>query len=120
MKLRAVEILPGEPAREIRIDDSLDSLQGFVDGLIQVTYPFDDNVVIVSNDEAKLMGMPGNRHIGRSIYAGPMLIVGETYNGGFCDLTDAQVRKYLAMFRRPEQISDEEVQDDMGFTIISL
>ena len=64
--------------------------------------------------------MEGNRRFGNgsSIIAGPFFVVGLTEDD-FRGLTDAEVMKYMDRFKEPEQISQEEVQGDMGITIIS-
>ena len=123
--VRTLMILPHEKPVETRVVDELDSWQKVVsrrgeDSMMEVTYPFDDNVVVVGNEEAKLIGMEGNRRFGESIYAGPLFIVGDDGRGGFCDLTDDQVEKYAKMFENPEDISDEEVQNDLGYKIIGF
>ena len=48
--------------------------------------------------------------------AGPFFICGEA-NEEFRSLTDKEVVKYMDQFHEPENISPEEVQADMGFTI---
>lgn len=62
--------------------------------------------------------MKGNRRIGdgSTIIAGPFFVCGD--NGeDFISLTDEQVEEYMQKFAEPEQITDEEVQVDTGFTI---
>ena len=75
-----------------------------------------DGTILVGNDEAKLIGMEGNRHIGDSIIAGPFFIVGED-GENFRSLTDDEAQRYIERFADPEQITQQEVQGDMGFTI---
>lgn len=41
----------------IEIDDTLESMQALVDGSIEI-YPLTSEVVLVCNDEGKLMGLP--------------------------------------------------------------
>lgn len=123
--VRTLMILPNEKPIETRVVDELDSWQKAVsrygeDSMMEVTYPFDDNAVVVGNEEAKLIGMEGNRRFGESIYAGPLYIVADDRTGGFCDLTDEQVEKYNKMFENPEDISPEEVQSDCGFSIFGF
>jgi hypothetical protein len=88
-------------------------MQRAVGGLIEVTYPFEDNAVIVGNEEAKLISMEGNRRIAGQVYAGPLFIIGDDGEGGFCSLTDEQVAEYTGQFAVPEGITMEEVQADM-------
>ncbi len=78
----------------------------------------DDGVIIVGNEEAKLQGMPGNRRLGKSILAGPLFICGEA-DEAFRSLTPEETEKYMDRFAEPEQISQQEVEADMGYTIIS-
>ena len=41
-------------------------------------------------------------------------IVGDNFEGGFCDLTDEQVEKYSKMFAEPdEDITPEELEPHM-------
>lgn len=72
----------------------------------------------ICNEEAKLEGMDGNRRFGSSIIAGPFFVVGLTEDD-FRSLSDSEVMRYMDRFKEPEQISQEEVQGDMGFTIIT-
>ena len=86
------------------------------ESFIEYTYPFDDDCMILGNEEAKLNGMEGNRRLGNGIYAGPIFITRDDGVGGLCSLTDEQVIKYSEMFAKPQDISPEETQADVGFT----
>ena len=105
---------------EAVIPDKLESLQDAVGGYIEITYPFEDNAIVISNEESKLIGMDGNRRVNGQIYAGPMLISADDGSGELTDLTDEQITKYTEMFRYPEEISQEEVENDTGFTFYSF
>ena len=111
---RVVVIEPGLPAYTGEIGPDLKSMQRAVGGHIEVTCPFNDAVAVVGNDEAKLINMEGNRHIAGQVYAGPLLIIGDDGEGGFCSLTDGQAAEYCQQFAVPEEITMEEVQADMG------
>ena len=87
---------------------------------MEVVYPFEDNAVIVCNEESKLNGMKGNRCLYGDIIAGPMYIVGDNGDGNFCDLTDEQVEMYSDFFAEPEEILDEEVQATLGFPFFTM
>lgn len=113
-------LMPGERPYRAVIPDKLSELQRSVGGYIEITYPFDDNCLVVGNDEAKLIGMEGNRRINGQIYAGPLLLAGDDYLGGFCDLTPAQIQKYEAQFRKPEQITGEEVEKSIRFEVFAV
>jgi len=115
--LRVVVIEPGLPAYEGEIGPDLKSMQRAVAGHIEVTCPFDDAVAVVSNEEAKLIGMEGNRHIAGQVYAGLLFIVGDDGEGEFCSLTDEQAAAYSQIFAQPEEITMEEVEADCGYEI---
>lgn len=123
--VRALMIQPGKSPVEVGVIDDLEGWQRAVSepgerGLMEVTYPFEDNAVMVGNEEAKLIGMKDNRRIYDSVYAGPLFIVGDDGEGEFCDLTDEQIKVYSKKFENPEDISDEEVQNDLGYRIIGF
>ena len=66
---RVVYVEPGKPAVEKKIGTRLEDLQAEVGGLIECIYCHRDGTLIVANDEAKLLGMEGNRRLdGSSIY----------------------------------------------------
>ena len=102
MKIVLVE--PGKEAREAEITGSLQEMQKLVDGTIRAMYPWEDLVALVSNDEAKLIGMPFNRVLeDYDVIAGPFFICG-IKGDHFCSLTDRQVEIYREKFRQPELI----------------
>ena len=113
-------IEPHKTPYEAVIPDKLESLQEAVGGYIEITYPFEDNAIVISNEESKLIGMDGNRRVNGQIYAGPMLISADDGSSGLTDLTDEQIAKYKDMFRNPEEISREEVENDTGFAFYSF
>ena len=117
---RMLVIEPHKTPYESTIPDKLESLQEAVSGYIEITYPFDDNAIVISNEESKLIGMDGNRRVNGQIYAGPMLISADDGSSGLTDLTDEQITKYMEMFRYPEEISREEVENDTGFAFYNF
>ena len=60
---RMLVIEPHKAPYEMTIPDGLDPLQQAVKGYIEATYPFDDNAFIIGNEEAKLIGLEGNRSL---------------------------------------------------------
>ena len=120
--MRVVYVEPNKPAYVADVEHTLDAEQKAVGGgLIQTLYFEDDNTTIIANDESKLMGMPGNRRFGdgSTIVAGPFFVVGIA-GDDFRSLTDEEVEKYMDRFAVPDQISQEEVEADMGFTFIPM
>lgn len=117
--LRVVYVEPNKPAKEAEILPDLDHLQQAVGGLIECVYN-GDGTIIVCNDEAKLLGMEGNRRLGGgSVIAGPFFVVGDA-GENFRSLTDHETERYLQRFSQPEQISRRDVQADMGFVFYSF
>ncbi len=113
---RVVYVEPGKPAVEKEVGSKLEDLQEAVGGLIECIYSHHDGTLIVANDEAKLLGMEGNRRLDSgSIIAGPFFVIGEA-GENFRSLTDEEVSRYLQVYAEPHQISQREVQADMGFT----
>lgn len=49
---RMVIVEPGKPAYEGIIGDGLESLQRAVRGMIECTYPFEDNAFVIGNEES--------------------------------------------------------------------
>ena len=110
---RVVYVEPGKPAAEKEIGTKLEDIQ-------ECVYPHGDRTVLVCNDEGKLLGMEGNRRLDNgSIIAGPFFVIGDA-GEHFRSLTDAEVNKYLQLYAEPQQISQREVQADMGFTFYSF
>ena len=116
--MRVVYVEPNRPAYEAEILHDLEHMQKAVDGYIEPVY-LEDGLVVVGNEEAKLRGMTGNRHIGEIVIAGPFFVCGESYED-FCSLTDEEAAVAMQRFAEPEEISQAEVEADMGFTIIPL
>ena len=118
---RVVYVEPGKPAYEKHIGSDLKDLQQAVAGdLIECVYAHRDGTLIVCNDEGKLMGLEGNRRLDSGfIIAGPFFVIGEA-GEDFRSLTDAEVNLYLQKYAEPHQISQREVQADMGWTFISF
>ena len=75
----------------------------------------------VGNEEAKLIGMEGNRYLddGHSIIAGPFFVCGLTEDD-FRGLTEEEVQKYMNKYAEPENISQEEVEADTGFMLYPM
>lgn len=118
--MRVVYVEPNKPAYETEIRNSLEAKQKAVGGNIEYLYN-DDDTLIICNEYAKHEGFPGNRHLdnGTSIIAGSFFIIGDD-GEEFRSLTDEETEKYLNKYAQPEEISNEEVQDDMGCTFIPM
>ena len=100
-----------EPQKEPylkEIDSGLESLQREVGGYIEATYPYEEPVAIICNEEGKLSGLPLNRALRDEtgeiydILAGTFLVVG-IGEDNFCGLTDDMAKQFHDKFRTPEQ-----------------
>jgi len=106
----AMTVLMVEPEsypRTFEVGTELEDLQKAVGGNIEVTYPFDDNVGLIMNEEGKLNGLPLNRGLRDDdgqlydVVAGSFMVVGLT-DDGFTSLSPDQMVKYEEAFHQPE------------------
>ena len=116
--LRIVYVEPHKEPFVAEVQDELRMLQKAVGGLIEPIYP-EEGIAIVGNEEAKLIGLDGNRHFEDDILTGPFFVCGDA-GETFRSLTDEEVTTYMARFAEPEEISDEEVKATMGYAIFGI
>lgn len=117
-KIKVIIVEPGKPAYLKEIKDELEAYQEIVGGLIELVYPFDDDVLLIDNEEGKLMNLPLNRKIKEissplnellwagwnpDIIQGTFLLVQDDNEGGFKSLSPEQIEKYLKRFAIPEE-----------------
>lgn len=75
------------------IENTLRAKQMLVSGLIEVI-PY-DKVLLVCNDEGKLLNFLPNINLGYDYIAGDCFLVGDDYkNADFKSLTDEEIQKY--------------------------
>ena len=104
--MRVIIVEPYKEPYEKEINGKLKTLQGFVGGLIQVLYPFEDeHIALICNDEGKLLGLPLNRALRNKrgeiydIVSGTFLICSAPPDSeSFEGLSDEQIRKYMKEF----------------------
>lgn len=98
---------PFQHPKVIEITNELEHLQKAVGGNIEVTYPFDDLVGLIMNEEGKISGMPLNRALYDNkgdvydVIAGPFLVVGLT-SDNFGSLSADQMKCFKERFHQPE------------------
>jgi len=100
--LNVLVVEPGMAPYEKEIN-GLTEMQAVVGGLITVSYPFEEKVGIVSNDESILLGMEFNRSIegGYGGIFGPFFVCG-LGEESFCSLTPEQMERYKKKYHQAE------------------
>lgn len=106
-QLRCIKIEPKKDPVVVLIDPTLEAMQEQVEGYIEVyPCPWDNNLVLIFNEEGKIMGQPMNRYLygtGKAPISlvGPIVICG-TDGDSFCSITrqqmkdaDDMIQKYL-------------------------
>ena len=64
-EITVLKVEPGKEPEEVTIPNTLEAMQEMVGGFIEIVYL--DDVCLVCNEEGKLMGLEGNRRVGREI-----------------------------------------------------
>ncbi len=116
--MKVVMVEPNKPAYVTEIGSDYKSLQSAVGGglLEPIGFLHDPNAIMVGNEESKLLGMEGNRRFPEGIVAGPFFICGD--NGeDFCSLSDELCEKYVRQFAQPQEITQDEVEQDMKIEV---
>lgn len=117
MKKREITVLKVDPRKEpvvTTLTNDLDSLQRAVSigadyqGLIEII-GLEENVALLCNEEGKLIGLEGNRRIGRDIITGVFYVVGVNGEGSLDSLPEEKIQQYMARFREPEYYDQADV-----------
>ena len=83
----------GKDPEVIEIRNTLEAKQKLVDGLIEVV-PYDD-LLLICNEEGKLLNMPPNLIFGFDYIAGDCFLIGDDYeHGDFRSLTEDEIKNY--------------------------
>lgn len=100
--MNVLVVEPGMAPYEKEIN-SLEEMQAVVGGTITASYPFEEKVGIVSNDDSIGMGMEFNRKIegGYGGIFGIFFICG-LEEGHFCSLTPEQMERYKKKYHHAE------------------
>lgn len=96
MKKEKLKILLKKVGREPQIkfiDNTLKAKQKLVGGLIEVL-DFEDDTLIICNEEGKILNLPPNTLFDMDYIAGDYFVVGNDFeNADFKSLTDEQIQK---------------------------
>ena len=112
--IKVLKIAPHEPPEVIFLENKLEVLQTAVSidadyrGLIEII-SLSEDVVIICNEEGKLINLPPNRHLGSDILCGVFYIAGQNRDGDLTSLTEAQIITYTEHFKEPEDIPEDQV-----------
>ena len=103
--MKIVRVDPGKSAVLAEIDGSLKSMQAVVRGLIEIVPMYDDDVVLVCNEEGKLLGLPPNRPVflpgedePYDVICGTFLLCRVNEDGDMLSLTDEETGRYLRKY----------------------
>lgn len=107
-EITVLKVEPGKEPEEVTIPNTLEAMQEMVGGFIEIVYL--DDVCLVCNEEGKLMGLEGNRRVGRDIISGTFFLAGDTDYGEFCSLTQEQLNQFSYRFAQPETFRPEELE----------
>ncbi len=103
-KMKAVLVEPLKKPHIVTIPAELCFIQEMIGSHIEATYPWDDEVALVSAEEGKFDGSMPNRVLeDYDIIFGPFLICGLTKTD-FGSLSDELAEKYMEKFKYPEMI----------------
>ena len=108
-EITVLKVEPGKEPEEVTIPNTLEAMQEMVGGFIEIVYL--DGVCLVCNEEGKLMGLEGNRRVGRDIISGTFFLAGDTDYGEFCSLTQEQLDQFSHRFAQPETFRPEELEN---------
>ena len=87
----------GEQAQVAEIENTLDALQKFVGGHIEVV-SVGGEIIMICNEEGKLNGLEYNFKLGNDFIVGNVLFV-QAKDDDFTDLSDSNVESIMNFFQ---------------------
>lgn len=91
-KLKVLYKEIGKKPKVLEIDDTLEAKQKIVGGLIEVV-PYKNNMLLICNEEGKILDLPPNLKFENDYIAGNCFVVGDDLkNSGFKSLTKEEIR----------------------------
>ncbi len=96
--MRVLYVKTGESPKIVDVPHQLCSLQALVGGRIEVVEPFDDDAILVCNEEGRNIGLPVNRIINESMdICGDFFLC--CFNGNsLSDITQELAARYTVLF----------------------
>ena len=123
--ITALMVEPNKHPEITQLSTDLDSLQKAVSigadyqGLLELI-SLDENTLLLCNEEGKIIGLPGNRRLGRDVIAGVFYVVGNDRHGDLASLTEKQIEDYKTLFWEPEPLSEQDVNHAMFMRFFTL
>lgn len=121
--MKVVVVDPGKEAIIMEIANTLEDMQETVGGRIEEFHAFDDDAVILCNEEGKIRGLTPNRLIrdahgnARDIICGTFFICYAPFESeSFLSLSDEMAEKYKEMFKTPEMF----VKTEKGIAVVPM
>ena len=100
--IRVLLVEPMKKPRLVTVEHTLEELQKLVGGYIEVTYPWEDEVGLISCDDAKFNGSAPNRCLeDYDVIYGTFFLAGLT-DDNFGDISDELAEKFAKKFAYPE------------------
>jgi hypothetical protein len=99
--MKVLYIEPLKPPKLISIPHTLEAMNGLVEGSIACTYPWEDLIGLVHNDNAIADGAAPNRLVEGQIIFGPFFLAG-LGEEDFTDIPEDLAQKYFSRFAAPE------------------
>jgi len=96
--MKVVVVKPGQSPEVVEIANTLQALQGAVGGYIE-TVSLPNGLILICNEEGKLLNLPANRKLGYDYIAGDFLVTAGNDEGDFVSLSDAQIAAAKGQFK---------------------
>ena len=112
--LRVVALEPSKQPYVAEVADDFRAFQQAVNGHFEVAYPFEDDAVLVVNEEGLILDLEPNCIINGNLYVGQAFIVRNGGDGNLYSLTDHQVQNYLTAFQNLEYAYGFDEEPDKG------
>lgn len=118
-KISVLIVKPNEKPYAAEIEHTLAEMQRIVSGDIQAVHLNRDPVVVVCNENGKILGLELNRALKNDsgkivdVLVGTFIICGKG-EGNFCSLTPDMADKYKKMFYYPDMF----IQTDNGLVVM--
>ena len=111
-KLKILYKEVGKRPKPMEIEDTLEAKQKLVGGLIGVV-PYIDNMLLICNEEGKILNMPANLVFDNDYISGNCFVVGDDFeNEGFKSLTVDELRTARKdLLNRAVQYENENAQE---------